>query len=269
MSSFRWSWALVSIAFVGTACLDLTPTVVGVAEGGRDGASEEAQTACRECVLAAHEPGPGCADEFAACGLNDTCARIIACSFDDLCYGSTIKSYLACSAPCQSLLPAVDDPAVPLLLPLYNCATTGSCAAACFPAESKGDAGTASNPPISDAGAGAGGDASADGSTAGSCTNSADRVRSSPRASAKPPLIAPPAARQPRHELQLSLHREKHSPLSSLLKLLGGPSQLQRRELPGAVSVGSIRRMHAVRRAKLPARVQSLLRFVIRKRGSR
>ena len=176
MSSFRWSWALVAIAFVGTACLDLTPTVIGVAEGGHDGASEEAQTACRECVLAAHEPGPGCGDEFAACALNDTCARIIACSFDDLCYGSTIKSYLACSAPCQSLLPAVDDPAVPFLLSFYNCATSGSCAAACFPGESKGDAGTASNPPLSDAGAGASGDASAEGSTAGSCTNSADQT---------------------------------------------------------------------------------------------
>ena len=136
-------------AAAGSACLDATPVTVSNEEtipdgappsadvqpgdGGTDREAEAAPSACDLCLHAPDTPGPGCADELAACQANPECGRAIACALGQGCFdmGST-AALVVCGLPCaaEAGIVTFTDPATTLAFNVFQCAGT-TCATAC------------------------------------------------------------------------------------------------------------------------------------------
>src|SRR5215471_11444912 len=75
-------------------CLD--PEPVFVERNDQVTASAE----CLKCVTTPNVPGPGCADEVAACRAAPTCSRGYDCTFQRGCVGGSVKAFVACLPGC-------------------------------------------------------------------------------------------------------------------------------------------------------------------------
>ena len=130
-----------------------------------------ASAACLKCLTTPDVPGPGCADEVAACRVAQTCSRGYDCQFQRGCVGGTIKTFTACLPGCTLAagFTSPDDPGRIAGLRIYECLTRGACSNLCF-TDANSDAGA---PPS---------DASTEGSTDGAdaappaCTNPSDQA---------------------------------------------------------------------------------------------
>jgi hypothetical protein len=101
-----------------------------------------ASPACLKCLTTPDVPGPGCADEVAACRAAATCSRGYDCTFQRGCVGGTVKAFTACLPACTLAagFTAPDDPGRLAGLRVYECLTRGGCASLCF-TDSTADAG--------------------------------------------------------------------------------------------------------------------------------
>ena len=101
-------------------------------DGGMD-----PQAACRACLAAPDEPGPGCQTAFSACQQNPKCTVFIDCGFELKCFEGSKRAVLTCGLPCLSrggvLTP--DDPALTLASNFFQCAANGPCGDICFQSE--------------------------------------------------------------------------------------------------------------------------------------
>jgi hypothetical protein len=92
------------------------------------------QAACRACMAAPEDPGPGCQTVFSACRENPKCSLFIDCGFELQCFLGSKREVLSCGDPCLKrggpLAPT--DPAFLLAANFFNCAANGSCGEICF-----------------------------------------------------------------------------------------------------------------------------------------
>src|SRR5262245_38914596 len=115
--------AFGSILPVFAGCLDPDPVVVDRTD--RVTASE----ACLKCLITPNIPGPGCADEVAACRAAQSCNRGYDCTFQRGCIGGTVKQFVACLPACSLLagFKPDDDPGRITGLRIYECLTRNGC----------------------------------------------------------------------------------------------------------------------------------------------
>jgi len=137
----------LALGFFGSAaagCLDPEPVVIERTD------QVMASAACLKCVSTPDVPGPGCADEVAACRTADTCSRGYDCTFQRGCVGGTVKTFVACLPACTLLagFKSQDDPGREAGLRIYECLTRGGCSSVCF-TDATNDAGV--TPDASDA----------------------------------------------------------------------------------------------------------------------
>jgi hypothetical protein len=130
-----------------------------------------ASAACLKCLITPDVPGPGCADEVAACRAAQTCSRGYDCTFQRGCVGGSVKTFTNCLPACTVAagFASQDDPGRIAGLRIYECLTRGGCASVCF-TDAQTDAGTV------DAADGSVSDAGADAGPVDACLNPADQT---------------------------------------------------------------------------------------------
>jgi hypothetical protein len=123
-----------------TGCIDPEPIVVDRTD------QVMASAECLKCVSTPDVPGPGCADEVAACRAAETCSRGYDCTFQRGCVGGTVKTFVACLPACTILagFKSQDDPGREAGLRIYECLTRGGCSSVCF-TDATNDAGVTSD----------------------------------------------------------------------------------------------------------------------------
>jgi hypothetical protein len=131
---------VVGLLFTGWGCLDPEPVVVE----RNDMATASAE--CLKCLSTPDTPGPGCADEVAACRAAPICSIGYDCQFQRGCVGGSTKTFNACLPGCtvaagfSSPDTSTDDPGRIAGLHIYQCLTRGACSAVCFTDVSDGGA---------------------------------------------------------------------------------------------------------------------------------
>jgi hypothetical protein len=135
-----------------------------------------ASAACLKCLSTPDVPGPGCADEVAACRAAQTCSRGYDCSFQRGCVGGTIKTFVACLPACTLAagFMSQDDPGRIAGLRIYECLTRGGCSSVCF-TDSQGDAGPPQDASDASDASVADQDAGTDAGLMNACLNPADQ----------------------------------------------------------------------------------------------
>ena len=142
--------ALVSLA---VACLDMSPVIVETPPTMRpdiyiplpdvdipDGADAAAfdvdlRPPCQRCLESPDQPGPGCAQEIAACEANPQCAQVYACVIYSGCLYLASRSALAnCAIPCLQEA-GVTSQTTPAGMAAYNLTICGftTCTRVCGP----------------------------------------------------------------------------------------------------------------------------------------
>ena len=134
-----------AVAALGlAACLDMT-TVEFVApvpdasppppvvDAGPDVPDVDTRPPCDQCLASPDQPGPGCADELAACLADTKCHAMYECVVAQQCLtkGSQ-KKIILCGLPCAESAGIVtqDEPAVVFVLAVVSCLQS-ACAVAC------------------------------------------------------------------------------------------------------------------------------------------
>ncbi len=126
---------LVSVA--AFACV-LTPPFAGCLDPQplpfSSSTNATASAACLKCLGTPDVPGPGCADEIAACRGTPTCSRSYDCSLQRGCIGGAVSALVACLPECTRAagIQGSDDPGRITGLAVYECITRGACASLCF-----------------------------------------------------------------------------------------------------------------------------------------
>jgi hypothetical protein len=118
----------VSFGVFAAACIDTSPVHV-FKEGGVIGtwdATEDDDAgpnpACRACIAAPNDPGPGCGDELGRCGETKFCMRIYECAYAGGCvFKKTQNESIACALPCASDITDVYDPSISRAVELTSC----------------------------------------------------------------------------------------------------------------------------------------------------
>ena len=125
----RATRAMAVLLACASGCLDFSPIVVASApDSGTTG------DLCAACYRAANQPGPGCANEVAACNAIDRCKQAFECSEVKGCYRGSKENLVSCGTPCaaEAGVVTVDDPAIVAGTRFYAC-ILGPCRQACFP----------------------------------------------------------------------------------------------------------------------------------------
>lgn len=114
---------------VTIACVDTTPIEVPSAalDGGAD-----ANGACLACIESPNAPGPGCADELAACDQYALCTSTGQCAIASHCYDApSIADFASCSVECGEEIGIAADPdALAAATAVFIC-TIGFCNDVC------------------------------------------------------------------------------------------------------------------------------------------
>ena len=142
--------AIVAAAITGgttalSACLDMTPIEFAPAvpeaapppppiiDAGPDVPDVDTRPPCELCLESPDQPGPGCADELAACRADTKCKATYDCVLANGCLtkGSQ-KKMILCGLPCaeNAGILTQDEPAAVLVLKVVAC-VQGACASAC------------------------------------------------------------------------------------------------------------------------------------------
>lgn len=125
------------------ACLDMSPNnfVPAVQEAepppivdaGPDVPDVDMRPPCEQCIESPDQPGPGCADELAACRADPRCNATYDCVIAHSCLtrGSQ-RRIILCGLPCaqDAGIIAQDDPAAVLVLAVVACLQT-ACPSEC------------------------------------------------------------------------------------------------------------------------------------------
>ena len=124
-------------ALVLTSCMDIDTITLSDDAGVRDGAiiDPDAAAVCNQCLEAPSSPGPGCADQYAACYADKNCNAQQQC-YNRRCANETRSvDVFRCGSECfaELLIPA-SDPAATLSYNIFLC-STGPCKPVCFPLE--------------------------------------------------------------------------------------------------------------------------------------
>jgi hypothetical protein len=126
-----------------TACLDMpitriskTEDPVGRGDAGEDG-DFDPQAACRACVAAPDEPGPGCEKVLSACQADPICNFLINCAFESVCFQGSRKAFLTCATPCLTKAGVMtgNEKVIEIASTLFTCAANGPCGDVCFSSE--------------------------------------------------------------------------------------------------------------------------------------
>jgi hypothetical protein len=137
--------SFIVFMFIGAlpcACLEMNVSTVAKTENPivqRDAAADAdlgPQEACRACLAAPEDPGPGCQMPYSACNGEPKCKAILDCGFEVQCFQGAQRAFLGCALPCvtkQVLLP--DDPVLNIATGLFQCLANGPCGEVCFDSE--------------------------------------------------------------------------------------------------------------------------------------
>lgn len=125
------------VAAIVCACADTTPVLV-IDE--RNDAStldapeaSSALTACLQCLTTPDNPGPGCADEIAACEANAKCKITLECAVRKECFlAPSREDLINCGTACtdEAGIKTESDPSVALAASLDGCIEI-NCASVC------------------------------------------------------------------------------------------------------------------------------------------
>jgi hypothetical protein len=141
MKRYNEATLVLGLFFAASAgCLDPEPVTVERTD------LVMASPACLQCLTTRDVPGPGCADEVAACRAAETCSRGYDCTFQHGCVGGSVKTFVNCLPACTVLagFKQQDDPGREAGLRIFECLTRGACASVCF-TDSTNDAGVTSD----------------------------------------------------------------------------------------------------------------------------
>ncbi len=112
-----WNRFIFCTAMMGFAssCVDTTP--IYVADSSQyvvpmEAGIDAGESACMRCQRAPDVPGPGCADELAACYTHPSCAKTADCSKAAGCYDlGNSADWTSCSLTCGEKEKLGEDPA--------------------------------------------------------------------------------------------------------------------------------------------------------------
>ena len=134
---------LILLAASHPGCIDANPSTFPDPDAGpvivrpdvvRDTADDaDLHAACRACLTAPEDPGPGCGSALAACVANEKCEKIYECGFHRDCWSlPTQTDIINCGFPCFAEAGVTDfaDPAVTLIQAVSPC-VLGPCQPAC------------------------------------------------------------------------------------------------------------------------------------------
>lgn len=130
---FRVVWSAITLCSV-FACSGLDGRTAHKENGAVIQAADGGLTECRKCMLAPKDPGPGCANEFAACQGNELCVQHLECVEERGCSNLASREELfQCGSACyEDHHVDINDPAVGLGYALYRC-RIGACGSICHP----------------------------------------------------------------------------------------------------------------------------------------
>jgi hypothetical protein len=116
--------------------VDKTAGPVATRDASDDGGTDPL-AACRACMTAPDEPGPGCQSVVNACQQNPKCSGIIDCGFELQCIGGSKRAIFACGLPCVARVGVLtpDDPTLLLAANFFQCVANGPCGDICFQSE--------------------------------------------------------------------------------------------------------------------------------------
>jgi hypothetical protein len=130
----------VAVAVLSGACLDMpihriakTDTPIVGPDAGEDGGLDPA-AACRACMAAPEDPGPGCKMPYDTCMANGMCRTMLACAFEFQCFLGPQRLFLTCAIPCLERA-GVDNMNAEVLTTassLFQCLANGPCRNSCF-----------------------------------------------------------------------------------------------------------------------------------------
>jgi hypothetical protein len=136
------SLILIAVVALPPACLDMPVTRLSktddpiVIDAGEDGGSDP-QVACRACITAPNEPGPGCLNNYTTCVEHPLCKIMINCAFDLQCYQGSRKAFLTCAYPCleKAGITTGNEEVITIASTLFTCSANGPCGNICFSSE--------------------------------------------------------------------------------------------------------------------------------------
>jgi len=128
----------IVVVTIVVGCLDVSgvsvPASIGAASQSRE---------CASCYSSPDSPGPGCADEVAACYADERCKKAFVCSVEQGCFQGAKEQLITCGSECsrRAGFVSMQEHAYQLALDVYAC-LLGPCKDACFGRRST-DAGVA------------------------------------------------------------------------------------------------------------------------------
>jgi hypothetical protein len=127
------SMLLMACTGIDAIVVDAKEQPLPTADSGSD--AQTAADVCDACLHGPNDPGPGCADEYAACDADAKCKAQQEC-YQERCSTKTASAdVFRCGSQCfADLGVAIDDPASTLSYNIFLC-STGSCKSVCFPGE--------------------------------------------------------------------------------------------------------------------------------------
>ena len=133
---------VVAMAALPSACLEMPihriakADPIPIPDAGEDGGLDPAE-ACRACVAAPEDPGPGCKTPYDACIADGMCKAMIECAFDERCFLGPQRTFLTCAYPClgKAGVSTMNAPVLEKASNLFQCLANGSCNAFCFAPE--------------------------------------------------------------------------------------------------------------------------------------
>jgi hypothetical protein len=131
---------LTSLAAAIPGCINAEPSTFPVDAGPqrpdvvRDTADDaDPHAACRACLEAPEDPGPGCAGAVAACMADPKAAYIYECGFRHDCWSLPAQADIVnCGFPCftEAGITSFGDPAITLTTAVLMC-VLGGCQPVC------------------------------------------------------------------------------------------------------------------------------------------
>jgi hypothetical protein len=141
MRTAVFSILLTLLAALLPGCIDADPSTFPGVDAGLDARTGVADTAsdvdphaaCRACLEAPEDPGPGCGGRVAACMADARCPLIYECGFERGCWSLTTQmEVVSCGLPCfvAAGVTNLGDPVVTLVTDVLGC-VLGQCQPAC------------------------------------------------------------------------------------------------------------------------------------------
>src|SRR5689334_595038 len=130
----------VAMFALPSACLDMpihrvskTDNPIADSGAGNDGEVDPA-TACKACIAAPEDPGPGCKMSYDACAANGMCKTMLECAFDDHCFLAPRRDFLNCAVPCltKAGVDTMNAAVLEIASSLFQCLANGPCGDLCF-----------------------------------------------------------------------------------------------------------------------------------------